>query len=471
MHEQKQTPSPGPDTKSGRRAGHRKPRRAAQGARPAGHARQPGHSLAGYSRDWAGQDGRGLSSPAERRGGAGAGASGLTGASAEGISLRHTAAAYHTAAQDAAGERADAGGVFGLGEVERGGGNGGRRRHRTDRDAFTEGAARAAKKTRGNVEVTVSAGATSIARRPAPAAGISTRNSINVAVVGATGYAGFELATLLLRHPGVHGATFYLRDAHHGVHCLTQLYPQLRGRGDAPCVPFSVEAIAQSDAEVVFLCTPHEASIKLVPELLAADADLRVVDLSGAFRFRDAQVFSDWYKLEAPEGKALSEAVYGLPELYSEDLQQARVVANPGCYPTSVILGLRPLVKAGWIDARRGIVCDCKSGVSGAGKEPKPETHFVSVSENFRAYGVFTARHRIRLQTRRERGREGTQTRNAFRFGERKFPRLRRFHPPAYSGSAAASWTRVRKFHLHHAFAAGRTWNSFFALRVARLRA
>jgi N-acetyl-gamma-glutamyl-phosphate reductase len=216
---------------------------------------------------------------------------------------------------------------------------------------------------------------------------------LRVAVVGATGYAGFELARLLLRHPKIEKPTFYLRDEHAGVRCLTELYPQLRGWGEAPCRPLSVAAIAASGAQVVFLSTPHEASLELVPALLAANPELRIVDLSGAFRFRDAKTFSHWYKLNAPDAEALQDAVYGLPELYADALPGARLVANPGCYPTSVILGLRPLVDAGWINMSRGIVCDCKSGVSGAGKEPKRETHFVEVNENFRAYGLFTHRH------------------------------------------------------------------------------
>jgi len=214
-----------------------------------------------------------------------------------------------------------------------------------------------------------------------------------VAVVGATGYAGFELARLLLRHPHIEKPTFFLRDAHADVHCLTDLFPQLRGWGDAPCRPLSVEAVAQSGAEIVFLSTPHEASLELVPELLAANPALRIVDLSGAFRFREPETFAKWYKLPAPDAKILAEAVYGLPELYADALPKARVVGNPGCYPTSVILGLRPLIEEGWIQKERGIVCDCKSGVTGAGKEPKRETHFVEVNENFRAYSLFTHRH------------------------------------------------------------------------------
>ena len=212
-----------------------------------------------------------------------------------------------------------------------------------------------------------------------------------VAVVGATGYAGFELATLLLRHPKLSKPTFYLRESSRPVNCLTDIFPQLRGWGEAPCRAFSVDAVAASGAGTVFLATPHEASLELAPQLLAAG--LRVVDLSGAFRFREPETFAHWYQLPAPDPSVLAQAVYGLPELYGDALPQARLVANPGCYPTSVILGLRPLIEAGWVARGRGIVCDCKSGASGAGKEPKRELHFVEVDENFRAYSLFTHRH------------------------------------------------------------------------------
>jgi N-acetyl-gamma-glutamyl-phosphate reductase len=214
-----------------------------------------------------------------------------------------------------------------------------------------------------------------------------------VAVIGATGYAGFELAKLLLRHPEIEKPTFFLRESYADVRCLSELFPQLRGWGDAPCKPLSVEAVAHSGAQVVFLSTPHEASLELVPALLTANPGLKVVDLSGAFRFRKPETFAHWYKLPAPDAQILSETVYGLPELYADALPKARVVANPGCYPTSVILGLKPLLEADWVHHARGIVCDCKSGVTGAGKEPKRETQFVEVNENFRAYGLFTHRH------------------------------------------------------------------------------
>ncbi|MCL4524297.1 MAG: N-acetyl-gamma-glutamyl-phosphate reductase [Acidobacteria bacterium] len=212
-----------------------------------------------------------------------------------------------------------------------------------------------------------------------------------VGVVGVTGYAGFQLAKLLLRHPHIEKPTFFLRNGAEKARCLTELFPELRGWGEAPCRPYSAQAVKENGADFVFLSTPHEASLELVPELL--DAGLRVVDLSGAFRFRNPDTFSSWYKLPAPPRPLLDGAVYGLPEMYGASLPGARLVANPGCYPTSVILGLRPLIETDWIARERGIVCDCKSGTSGAGKEPKRETHFVEVNENFRAYGLFAHRH------------------------------------------------------------------------------
>lgn len=212
-----------------------------------------------------------------------------------------------------------------------------------------------------------------------------------VAVVGVTGYAGFELAKLLLRHPKIDKPTFYLRESSTQARCLTELFPQLRGWGEAPCRTLSVASIVASGAATAFLSTPHEASLELAPELV--ESNVRVVDLSGAFRFRNPETFTNWYKLPAPPAELLAETVYGLPELYGKDLPSARMVANPGCYSTSVILGLKPLIDSSWIARERGIVCDCKSGATGAGKEPKKELHFAEVDENFRAYGLFTHRH------------------------------------------------------------------------------
>ena len=218
-----------------------------------------------------------------------------------------------------------------------------------------------------------------------------SRSKTHVAVVGATGYAGVELARLIVRHPHVAKPTFYLRGSHASARCLSEVFPEFRGWGEAPCRPFSLEAVIDSGAQVVFLSTPHEASLELAPALLAAG--MRVVDLSGAFRFRAPETFSQWYKLPAPARELTEEAIYGLPEIYADALPGAHLVANPGCYPTSVILGLKPLLAGGVVNTERGVVCDSKSGASGAGKEPKSELHFVEVNQNLRAYGLFAHRH------------------------------------------------------------------------------
>ncbi|HTP68385.1 MAG TPA: N-acetyl-gamma-glutamyl-phosphate reductase [Dongiaceae bacterium] len=216
------------------------------------------------------------------------------------------------------------------------------------------------------------------------------RDPRSIAVIGVTGYTGFELATLLLRHPEVQPPTFYLRETN-GFQCLSQMFPQLRARAEAPLRPLSLETVIAGNAGTAFLATPHEASAEYAPRL--RDAGLRVIDLSGAFRFSSAETFTSWYKLPAPHANRLGEAVYGLPEFYAGEIRAANLVANPGCYATSVILALRPLLQAGMLDQSQNIVCDCKSGASGAGKEPRRDLHFVEVGENFRAYNLFSHRH------------------------------------------------------------------------------
>jgi N-acetyl-gamma-glutamyl-phosphate reductase len=216
------------------------------------------------------------------------------------------------------------------------------------------------------------------------------KNPKNIAVVGVSGYTGFELAKILLRHPEPEKLTFYLREPQ-GAHCLTELFPQLRGWGQAPVKALSVEAIAESGAGTAFLATPHEASAELAPRLLVAG--MRVVDLSGAFRFREAETFARWYKLPTPHAAWLGAAVYGLPEFYKKEIAQAKLVANPGCYATSVILALRPLAESGWIASNTGVVCDCKSGATGAGKDLRRDLQFSELDENFKAYNLFAHRH------------------------------------------------------------------------------
>src|SRR5882724_5495213 len=134
------------------------------------------------------------------------------------------------------------------------------------------------------------------------------RNPLQVAVVGVTGYTGLELARILLRHPALQPPVFFVRETN-GANCLAELFPQFRGWGEAPLRPLSVEAILSSNAGPAFLATPHEVSAELVPPLVSAG--LRVVDLSGAFRFRAAETFTSWYKLAAPHSDWLKEAVYG----------------------------------------------------------------------------------------------------------------------------------------------------------------
>jgi N-acetyl-gamma-glutamyl-phosphate reductase len=216
------------------------------------------------------------------------------------------------------------------------------------------------------------------------------KNANNIAVVGVSGYTGFELAKILLRHREARSLAFYVREPQ-GAHCLSELFPQLRGWGQAPVRALSVDAIVNSGAGTAFLATPHQASAEMAPQLL--EAGLRVVDLSGAFRFHEAETFEKWYELPTPHAAWLGEAVYGLPEFYAKEIAAARLVANPGCYATSVILAVKPLADAGWIAEGSTVVCDCKSGATGAGKEPRRDLQFSELNENFKAYNLFSHRH------------------------------------------------------------------------------
>uniref|UniRef100_A0A7C5AKW4 N-acetyl-gamma-glutamyl-phosphate reductase n=1 Tax=Desulfobacca acetoxidans TaxID=60893 RepID=A0A7C5AKW4_9BACT len=209
---------------------------------------------------------------------------------------------------------------------------------------------------------------------------------VKVAVFGASGYTGLELLRLLARHPGVELTAVTSRE--YQGRPVDQVFPALARLVDLAFVSPDPKTVA-AQAEAVFLAVPHQTAMSLVPELLQRGS--RVVDLSADFRFRDRKVYEAWYQPHtAPE--LLKEAVYGLPELHREHLPTARLVANPGCYPTCVILGLAPLVKAGLIYPD-SIIADCKSGVSGAGRGASLATSYCEVNDSLRPYKVAEHRH------------------------------------------------------------------------------
>src|SRR6202795_1544457 len=229
---------------------------------------------------------------------------------------------------------------------------------------------------------------------------------LKTAVLGATGYSGLELARLLGRHPRTDAPLLLRRSAEietdDSVAPVAGL-PHSSGNGSAngnsPVQPFSWSALEQHGVELLFLATPHAVSRELVTEAMTRGMmtrGLRVVDLSGAWRLKQEQHravygFKDANVQTATE--LTERAVYGLPELNADQIPSAALVANPGCYATSIILALAPLLSAGMVDCERGIISDSKSGVSGAGKEPTARTPFVSVADNFSAYSVFGHRH------------------------------------------------------------------------------
>jgi len=216
---------------------------------------------------------------------------------------------------------------------------------------------------------------------------------LKTAILGATGYTGLELTRLLLRHPRLEKPALLTRE--NGVAAnLAEVFPALSGNGGYPLHPLSWQDMKLKGVELLFLATPHEISRTLAPQAIAEG--LRVIDLSGAWRLKQAQ-HRAIYKFQDEDSAAAAQltkqAVYGLPELAADRIAAASLVANPGCYATSIILAVAPLLKAGLVDLGRGIISDSKSGVSGAGKEPSAKTHFVSVADNLSAYSIFGHRH------------------------------------------------------------------------------
>lgn len=203
-------------------------------------------------------------------------------------------------------------------------------------------------------------------------------------VVGSRGYSGAELVRLLRRHPYVDLVLMEHRsDAEERTGPL--------GQTPHKTIAATPAALREEKLDLVFLATPVGASIELAPGFL--ETGVKVIDLSGAFRLRDAETYSRWYKERHMAAALFEQAVYGLPEFYRDQIRNARLVANPGCYPTAANLAIRPLIDAQVADRSRGIICDAKSGVSGAGRHPSLKNSFCEVTENFSVYGFATHRH------------------------------------------------------------------------------
>jgi N-acetyl-gamma-glutamyl-phosphate reductase len=209
---------------------------------------------------------------------------------------------------------------------------------------------------------------------------------IKVGIVGGTGYTGVELLRLLAQHPEVELKAVTSR-TEAGMP-VSQMYPNLRGRVDLPFSEPSLENLGACD--VVFFATPNGVAMKQVPELLAQG--VKIIDLAADFRLKDPAQWQQWYGMPHTSEDLLAEAVYGLPEVNREAIKTARLVANPGCYPTAVQLGFLPLLKAGLIDSQ-SLIADAKSGVSGAGRKAEVATLLCEAGDSFKAYGVAGHRH------------------------------------------------------------------------------
>ncbi len=216
--------------------------------------------------------------------------------------------------------------------------------------------------------------------------------SIRAAILGPTGYTGYWLIELLLRHPGA--KVSYLASARDHLPNIADEFPALAGRCNLTCQPIDPDAIAQH-ADVVFTALPHKAAMEHIPALL--DADLRVIDLSADYRLRDAALYERTYQTPHTDPENLSIAAYGLPELFTDQIRDASLIANPGCYPTASILGIAPLLQRSLVKSE-GIVINAASGVTGAGRSPKPHLQFAEVTEGYFAYACGDHRHQPEIE-------------------------------------------------------------------------
>ena len=226
----------------------------------------------------------------------------------------------------------------------------------------------------------------------------ASNTRIKAGIVGGTGYTGVELLRLLSQHPHVELAAITSR-SEDGLP-VADMFPNLRGRVN---LAFSTpEKAPLADCDVVFFATPHGVAMSQARELLAAG--VRIIDLAADFRLKDVAVFERWYKIPHACPDVLQDSVYGLVELDRASIAKAKVIGNPGCYPTTVLLGLAPLIENGQalVDTEH-LIADCKSGVSGAGRKAEVGTLFSEASDNFKAYGVAGHRHHPEILAQLER--------------------------------------------------------------------
>jgi N-acetyl-gamma-glutamyl-phosphate reductase len=211
---------------------------------------------------------------------------------------------------------------------------------------------------------------------------------IKVAILGGSGYTAAELIKILLRHPGAEIVAVTSRQE--DTPEVAELHPSLTGRISLRAEPFDADRLVARGIKCAFGCLPHGVSMNTLPYLL--ERGVRVIDLSADYRLRDPNVYAQWYGESHDDLAYLAQAVYGLPEIYGDEITTAHLIANPGCYPQTAILGLAPLVAGRHIDLDT-IIIDSKSGVSGAGRTPKLTTHFPECNENVAAYNVGSHRH------------------------------------------------------------------------------
>jgi N-acetyl-gamma-glutamyl-phosphate reductase len=210
---------------------------------------------------------------------------------------------------------------------------------------------------------------------------------IKVGIVGATAYTSLELIKILLRHPDVDIS--YLGTRREGDFKISDIFPVLTNTLDMPCSQMAQDDLPEG-LDMVFVTLPPVIAMQYVPTLL--NAGTRVVDLSADYRFQKKSIYEKWYKAKHTDPSNLKNAIYGLPEIFREKIRTAKLVANPGCYPTSAIIGLAPLISNGYVYTD-DIIVDAKSGISGRGREPTEGTHYCECNENIEAYSVGEHRH------------------------------------------------------------------------------